>query len=52
MDNRRQPALGMAKFPEQRLQPFQAKIDQPRVQPMQPRNDAVDAGRAHDRLAR
>jgi hypothetical protein len=52
MDNRRQPALGMAKFPEQRLQPFQAKIDQPRVQPMQPRNDAIDTGRAHDRLAR
>src|ERR1700677_407020 len=48
VDDRRQPAFRMAELAKQCLQPFQAKIDQPWVQLMQPRDDAVDAGGGHD----
>src|SRR6185437_10350540 len=44
MDYRRQAPLGMTELGKQSLQPFKAKIDQPRVQAMQSLDDAFDAG--------
>ena len=38
MNNRRQPALGVLQLFQQREQPIQAEIDQPRMQTMQPRD--------------
>src|SRR3954451_20746135 len=43
MNDRRQPALRMLQFCKQRAQTVQTEIDQPRMQPMQTRDNAPDA---------
>jgi hypothetical protein len=43
MQHRRQPVLRIAELAEQRDQPVEAEVDQPRMQPVQPLQDALDA---------
>ena len=45
MHHRRQAALGMIELRQQLVQPIQAEIDQPRMQAVQPRDDAFDPTR-------
>ena len=44
MDHRRQALLRMIQLCQQILQPLEAEIDQPRMQSVEARDDAFDAG--------